>query len=242
MINRLNLVQAHPQPEFRQSIPLLKEIQGFWQSLTMDSQKINERQPVEAKFHQFSRLPPELREKIWWFALPAQRPLEINIRINNERKDSCVWAIGPFAMLKVCQQSRRIALSVYEPRLELYTSREKPERVLYARPNTISRPEGHVFIYMRKGHAPVDIQPDSKVHSVIAWEDIPLGFMKMQVVSPEFVNIKYFRNWPLEENEDLIVAIFRKDRYERYKDRLLPLRLQNLSLLSSIHGMRRRCK
>jgi len=85
MINRLNLVQAHPQPEFCQSIPLPKEIQGFWQSLTMASQKINECQPVDAEFHQFSRLPPELREKIWWFALPAQRPLEINIRINDER-------------------------------------------------------------------------------------------------------------------------------------------------------------
>jgi hypothetical protein len=30
----------------------------------------------------------------------------------------------------------------------------------------------------------------------------------MQVVSLEFVSIKYFRNWPLEENKDLIVAIF----------------------------------
>jgi len=240
MINQLSLVQAHPQPEFRQSIPLPKEIQSFWQSLTMASQEINECQPVEAEFHQFSMLPPELRETIWWFALPAQRPLEINIRIDDERKDICVWAVGPFAMLKVCQQSRRIALSVYEPRLELYTSRENPGRVLCARPNTISRPEGHVFIYMRKGHPPVDIQPDSEVHSVIAWEDIPLGFMKMQVVSPEFVGIKYFRNWPPEENEDLIVTTFRKDRYEQCKDRLLPLRLQNLSLLSSIHRMRRR--
>jgi hypothetical protein len=62
----------------------------------------------------------------------------------------------------------------------------------------------------------------------------------MQVVSPEFVGIKYFRNWPPEENEDLIVAIFQKDHYERCKDRLLPLRLQNLSLLSSIHRMRGR--
>ena len=120
IINQLNLVQAHPQPEFRQSIPLPKEIQDFWQTLTMDSQNINECQPVDAEFHQFSRLPPELREKIWWFALPAQRPLEISIRINDERKDSCVWAVGPFAMLKVCEQSRLIALSLYEPRLELY--------------------------------------------------------------------------------------------------------------------------
>jgi hypothetical protein len=90
MINRLNLVQAHPQPEFCQSLPLSplpKEIQGFWQSSTTNSQKINECQPVKAEFHQFSRLPPELREKIWWYALPAQRPLELDIRINDERKD-----------------------------------------------------------------------------------------------------------------------------------------------------------
>ena len=75
-------------------------------------------------------------------------------------------------MLKVCEQPRRIALSVYEPRLELYTSREKLGRVLCARPNTISRPEGRVYIY-EKGHPPIDIQPDSDVHSVVAWEDIP---------------------------------------------------------------------
>ena len=68
IINQLNLVQAHPQPEFCQSIPLPKEIQDFWQTLTMDSQNINERQPVEAEFHQFSRLPTELRKTIWWFA------------------------------------------------------------------------------------------------------------------------------------------------------------------------------
>jgi 2EXR family len=237
MINQLSLAQAHPQPEFRQSIP-----QTFWPSFTMASQEINKRQPVAAEFHPFPRLPAELRRLIWWFALPAQRPLEINIRINNERKDNCVWAVGPFPMLKVCQQSRQIALSVYEPRLELYTSREKPERVLCACPNTISRPEGHVFIYMRKGHAPIDIQPDSEVHSVVAWEDIPLGFRKMQVVSPEFVVIKYFRNWPPEENEDLIFAKFRKDRYEECKDKLLPLRLQNLSLWNSVDRMRRRHK
>lgn len=135
---------------------------------------------------------------IWWFVLPAQRPLEINIRINDERKDSCVWAVGPFAMLKVCEQSRRIALSVYEPRLELYTSREKPGPVLCARPNTISRLGGCVYIYVRKEHSPIDIQPDSEVHSVVAWEDTPLGFMKMQMASPEFVGIKCFRNWPPE--------------------------------------------
>lgn len=240
MINRLNLVQAHPQPEFCQSIPLPKEIQGFWPSLTTNSQKFNECQPVEAEFHQFSRLPPELREKIWQFALPAQRPLEINTRINDEHKDICVWAVGPFAMLQVCQQSRGIALSLFEPRLELYISREKPERVLCARPNTLSRPEGHVFIYMRKGHkvTPIDIQPDSEVHSVVAWEDIPLGFMRMQVASPPLV-IKYFWNWPPEEDEEPIIATFHKD-YERYMAKLLPPRLQHLSLGSSIHRMQGR--
>lgn len=134
IINRLNSVHAHPQPEFCQSLS-----------------KLNQYQPIEAEFHQFSRLPPELRAKIWWFALPAHRPLEISIRVNDERKGSCVWAVGPFAMLQICKKSRSIALSLFEPQLELYTPREKPERVLCARPNTISRPEGHVFIYMRKG-------------------------------------------------------------------------------------------
>jgi hypothetical protein len=86
-------------------------------------------------------------------------------------------------ILKVCQQSRSIVLSVYEPRLELYIPREKPEQVLYTHPNTISKPERHVFIYMRKrGH--INIQPDSEVHSVITWEDIPLGFMRIQAARP----------------------------------------------------------
>ena len=237
MINRLNLVQAHPQPEFCQSIPLPEDIQGFWQSSTTNSQKFNECQPVEAKFHQFSRLPPELRKKVWWFALPAQRPLEINIRINDERKDICVWAVGPFAMLQVCEESRQIALSLFEPRLELYTSREKPERILSACPNTLSRPEGYVFLYMRKGHTPIDIQPDTEVHSVVAWD--PLGFIRMQVASPEFVDIKYFWNWPPEEDEEPMIVAFRKGHYEQYKARLLPPRLQHLSL-GSIHRMRGR--
>jgi hypothetical protein len=147
---------------------------------------------------------------------------------------------GPSALLRYSRSANNPA-ELHFPFTNLDLSSIHPERIQDgfsgARPNTISRPEGHVFIYMRKGYPPVDIQLDSEVHSVIAWEDIPLGFMKMQVVSPEFVGIKYFRNWPPEENKDLIVAILQKDHYERCKDRLLPLRLQNLSLLSSIYRM-----
>lgn len=133
-------------------------------------------------------------------------------------------------MLQVCKESQRIARSLFEPRLELYTSRKKPERVLCARPNTVSKPEGQVFIYMRNGNAPIDIQPDSEVHSVVAWEDIPLGFM--QVASPEFVDIKYFWNWPPKEDEEPMTATF-WEGYKRYKAKLLPPRLQHLSLGSS---------
>lgn len=56
---------------------------------------------------------------------------------------------------------------------------------------------------------------------------------------PEFVGIKYFRDWSPEEDEDPIMAIFRKGHYEQCKDRLLPLSLRNLSLLSSIYNVRR---
>jgi hypothetical protein len=95
---------------------------------------------------------------------------------------------------------------------------------------------------MRKGHPPVDIQPDSEVHSVVAWEDIPLGFMWMLVASPGFVGIKYFLNWPPGENEDLLIAEFQIGHYERCKDKLLPRKLENLSLLSSIPRTRKRHK
>lgn len=139
-------------------------------------------------------------------------------------------------MLKVCRQSRRIALSVYEPRLELYTSRENLGQVLYAGPDTISRLEGHVFIYIRREHPPINIQPNSEVHSVVAWEDIPLSFIWTQT-SLERISIKYFRDWPPDENSIVMELTFRKDRYERFKD-MLPWRLQGLH--SVIPGLRRR--
>jgi hypothetical protein len=91
------------------------------------------------------------------------------------------------------------------------------------------RPEGHVFIYMRKGCPPVDIQPDSEVHSLVAWEDIPRGFMRMTIAS-EFVRIKWLWNWPPKENEDVNITEIKKKYYERYKDRFLPWRLQDLGL------------
>jgi hypothetical protein len=71
-------------------------------------------------------------------------------------------------MLKVCEQSRRIVLSVYEPRLKLYTPREKLGRVLCALLNTSLGPEGHVYIYIRKEHPAINIQLDSEVYSVVA--------------------------------------------------------------------------
>ncbi|PVH69147.1 hypothetical protein DL98DRAFT_385313, partial [Cadophora sp. DSE1049] len=167
-----------------------------------DSHEINEHHPVEVEFHQFSTLSLELRETIWQFALPAHRPLEIKIRINDEHQDRDIWAVGPFAILEVCKESRRIALSIYEPRLEFYTSQEKPGQVLCDRPSPMRRSDRRIAIYMRKEHAPIDIHPDSEVHSVVAWEDVPLGFLKMQEASLDFVAIKCFWNWPPEEDEE----------------------------------------
>jgi hypothetical protein len=72
----------------------------------MASQEINERQLVDAEFHQFSRLPPELRETIWRFALPAQRPFEIIIRINDQRKvtlfvvSMCVYELAVVVLVR----------------------------------------------------------------------------------------------------------------------------------------------
>ncbi|KAH6667797.1 hypothetical protein B0J14DRAFT_601461 [Halenospora varia] len=142
-------------------------------------------------------------------------------------------------MLKVCQQSRRIALSVYEPRLKLYISREKPGQVLCAMPNTISRPEGCVYIYMRKEHPPIDIQPDSKVHSIVVWAEITSGF-STQTVLAEFVNVRYSQNWPPDQDGPVVTEIIRKNLYELYNHRFLPPGFENASLRTSIYRTRSR--
>jgi hypothetical protein len=183
------------------------------------------------EFPQFASLPQELQYEIWRFALPSPCPLQINTYVNNQRQVIFVWGIGPFAMMEVCRQSRRTALSAYKPRIELYTSQDG--RVLCTTSKITTKPKEHIYIYTRYGNPPINSHADAEVHSIVSWKDIPLGCKVMDTVSPATLGVMYFRNWPPEEDESLVVAIICKDRYEQCKDRVLPLRLQNLRLSSS---------
>jgi hypothetical protein len=75
---------------------------------------------------------------------------------------------------------------------------------------------------MKKGHPPINFQPDVEVYSIVGWKNISLGFRVRQAETLDLVDIKFFQNWPPEENNFPIEGIFRKDRVEHYRDKILP--------------------
>jgi len=155
-------------------------------------------QQSRSEFPQFSMLPPELRSKIWQFALPAQRPFQINLKVRNAVQRYFFWAIDPPAMLEVCRESREVVLSVYRHAFQLCAPRDEPGRVRCTTPEVIVSPMDHISMYTRKGPPSIGFQPDLEVHSVVAWMIIPLGF---KVVVGERIFIDYFENWPPKEND-----------------------------------------
>jgi hypothetical protein len=161
-------------------------------------------QQLPSEFPQFLILPPELQSKIWHFAIPAPGPLQINIKVGDRVQRLFFWGVNPPAMLEVCRLSREVALSVYERRLQLYTPRDEPRRVLCTTPNAILNPKEHISIYTKKG-LPIEFRPDSEVHSIVAWINIPLGF-KIMVRPHGTVVIDHFYNWPPKENEVLCLT------------------------------------
>jgi hypothetical protein len=168
-------------------------------------------------------LPPELRSKIWHLALPAQRPFQINLKVRNGVGRYFFWAIDPPAMLEVCRESREVVLSVYGRAFQLYTPRDEPGRVRCTTPRAIVNPMDHISIYAKKGPPYIGFQPDSEVHSVVAWMNIPLGF---KVVVGERIFIDFFENWPPKENDMVYMLSCSVAQLESRRS-LLPDRLKN---------------
>lgn len=179
--------------------------------------------PSRSEFPQFSMLPPELRSKIWHFALPAQRPFQINLKVRNGVGRYFFWAIDPPAMLEVCRESREVILSVYGRAFQLYTPRDEPGRVRCTTPRAIINPMDHISIYAKKGPPYIGFQPDSEVHSVVAWMNIPLGF---KVVVGERIFIDFFENWPPKEN-DMVYMLSCSEAQLESRRSSLPDRLKN---------------
>jgi hypothetical protein len=56
-----------------------------------------------------------------------------------------------------------------------------------------------MFLYMQKKGPPyIGFHPNEKVHSMVTWMNIPLGF---KVITRERIFIDFFENWPLKEND-----------------------------------------
>ena len=74
--------------------------------------------PPDASFPQFSKLPAEIRLKIWRNALPGRRRIAINrTRLRDREYVKSYYEVYPYelspAILFVCQESRELALKFY---------------------------------------------------------------------------------------------------------------------------------
>jgi hypothetical protein len=194
IVNELKQVAAHP-PTKNSIVETFLKICS--RPLQLRSQKSRSQQP-RSEFPQFSMLPLELRSKIWHLALPAPRPLQINIRVGDRVRRFVIWGIGPSAIFEVCTESREEALSVYERKLWFSGPRDQPIFCSYR----ILNPTECVSIYTKKSSPPpleLALKSGEAVHSVVDWTNISLGF-KVMLQSPN-VFLEYFENWPPREND-----------------------------------------
>jgi hypothetical protein len=197
------------------------------------------------EFPRFNDLPREIQDQIWQFAMPpsAFYPFYIKIRSNKDPRPWRIWGIGPFAMLKVCRQSRHIARSIYKPRLEFCITRDNPRRVLCTLPNTIPDPMKRVCMYSKEW-TPSTAFPVISELLAMSWMDFELGIM-LDPESPDFISFRFFENWPAKEDDSLLWVKFLKSRFDngkyKRKSRMLPRRLQNVSLARLSKLRRGRC-
>jgi hypothetical protein len=129
-------------------------------------------------------------------------------------------------MLETCKLSREIALSVFEPRIQLYTSEDK---VLCTTPNTGLESAKRIHIYTKTRHSDIEIRVGSEVCSVINWIHSTLGFQIIELSEFE-ITARYLATWPLEEGDRLDNAVLLQSRLPVYEGtrRSLPLRLQGM--------------
>lgn len=142
--------------------------------------------PKPSELRQFSHLPSELQDKIWQYALPTEKPLEVKVQLDDQSKSLFVLVVGLATMLATCKRSRTVALSVYEPRFQLFASYGELARVVLSHLNYAHvEAKEHFkryYVYTRKEHPTIDIMPGSSVHSITIWEEGQLGFSKLSTV------------------------------------------------------------
>lgn len=162
------------------------------------------------KYRRTPRLPQEIQDIIWQLAIPAPRPIQITIRVNNLLQDRWVWGAGPFTMLKVCRQSRLMAHAVYRSRLESSDS---------------------AYVYMKHDLPLIGLRQTLEVYPIVSCS--LLGCRVVKSGLQDMICLVYYWNWPPEEDELVASTIIWKSRYQQYRD-VLPWRLHKL--LSSLCG------
>ena len=149
-------------------------------------------------------LPQEIQDIIWQLSIPTPRPIQITIRVNNLLQDRWVWGTGPFTMLKVCKQSRQMALAVYRSRLES---------------------ADNVYIYMKHSLPLVGLRQTLEVFPIVSCSLLGCRLIKSGL--QDMICLVYYWNWPPEEDELVVSTIIWKSRYRHYM-KVIPRRLNGL--------------
>jgi hypothetical protein len=119
-LDELGQFQSNSATEVRHDNELLAlrchnlQLQDQLQNLTRQLEQTRTLQQPKM-FHLFSRLPPELRRKIWRHALPSPRIMSIDF-IQRPRHSIPQFESNhpPPVLLQVCHESREVALESYE--------------------------------------------------------------------------------------------------------------------------------
>jgi hypothetical protein len=123
---------------------LFQIIDGFERE---GSQSLEASAPAE--FHLFSKLPRELRNRIWRYSLPAPRNFKIHFvaKVDYYPEPISLIGIGPPKALYICRESRAEALLIYKPQLLLYTCGNESRPMLCGFQDTIPQGSGQAILY-----------------------------------------------------------------------------------------------
>lgn len=91
-----------------------QQLQEHVKDLTRQLQQVCSHQQPKV-FHYFSTLPPELRRKIWYYALPGPRVVSFDfVHRSRDAMPHFEANHGPPTLLHVCHESRQVALESYD--------------------------------------------------------------------------------------------------------------------------------
>jgi hypothetical protein len=111
-------------------------------------------------------------------------------------------------MLKVCRQSRRMALAIYKSRLETADK---------------------VYVYMKQSLPLVGLRQPLETSPIVRCSLVGCRVIKSGI--NDMIGLVYYWNWPPEEDELVVSTIVWKYQHGRYRD-IVPGRLHGL--LSSL--------